>query len=145
MTTAASMKDHHRQRIQCWSAGSTSARTAGMHTEVAQWIAMTNAVSAAATCARAEVPPSSVSDARPASGKSLLDCCAPALLVRTISFDPLGAVRVARYLRTRHGARSAPVRAGTHSSQPIRRKGTHKIKQIGVSRSEVFVTGVAEP
>ena len=125
--------------------GSTSARTGGMLTRVALRIAMTNAVSPAATCARAEVPPSSVSDARPASGKSLPGCCAPAILVRTFSLDRLGAVRSDRYLCTRHGARSAPVRAGTHSSQPIARKGTHKIKQIGVSRSEVFVTGVAEP
>ena len=48
-----------------------------MLTKVAPWVAMTNAVSAAATCARAEVPPSSVSGARSASGKSLPDCCAP--------------------------------------------------------------------
>ena len=44
-----------------------------MLTRVATWIAMTNAVSAAAICARAEVPPSSVSGARSASGKSLPD------------------------------------------------------------------------
>ena len=45
-----------------------------MLTRVAPWIAMTNAVSAAAICAHAEVPASSMSDARSArSGKSLLD------------------------------------------------------------------------
>ena len=53
--------------------GSTSARTGGMLTKVAPWVAMTNAVSAAATCARAEVPASSVSDARSACVKSLPD------------------------------------------------------------------------
>ena len=53
--------------------GSTTARTRGMLTRVASWIAMTNAVSAAAICARAVVPPSSESDARSASGKSLPD------------------------------------------------------------------------
>ena len=53
--------------------GSTTARTRGMLTRVVPWIAMTNAVSAAAICARAEVPPSSVSGARSASGKSLPD------------------------------------------------------------------------
>ena len=67
--------------------GSTSARTRGMLTRVAPWIAMTNAVSPAATCARAEVPPSSVSGARSASGKSLPDAvllqdlCVPFLLI----------------------------------------------------------------
>ena len=66
--------------------GSTTARTRGMLTRVASWIAMTNAVSAAAICARAEVPPSSVSGARSASGKSLPDAvllqylCVPFLL-----------------------------------------------------------------
>ena len=98
--------------------GSTSARTGGMLTKVAPWIAMTNAVSAAATCARAEVPASSVSDARSACVKSLPDCCAPAILVAALSRDRLGAVRA---------------------------RLCHKIKQIGVSRSEVFVTGVYEP
>ena len=53
--------------------GSTTARTRGMLTRVVPWIAMTNAVSAAAICARAVVPPSSVSGARSASGKSLPD------------------------------------------------------------------------
>ena len=58
-----------------------------MLTRVASWIAMTNAVSAAAICARAEVPPSSVSGARSASGKSLPDAvllqdlCVPYLLI----------------------------------------------------------------
>ena len=66
--------------------GSTTARTRGMLTRVASWIAMTNGVSAAAICARAEVPPSSVSGARSASGKSLPDAvllqylCVPFLL-----------------------------------------------------------------
>ena len=57
-----------------------------MLTRVASWIAMTNAVSAAAICSRAEVPPSSVSGASSASGKSLPDAvllqdlCVPFLL-----------------------------------------------------------------
>ena len=46
---------------------------------------------------------------------------------------------------TRHGATSAQVRTGTHSSQPIARKGTHKIKQIARVASEECVTGVYEP
>ena len=116
-----------------------------MHTEVAPWIAMTNAVSAAATCARAEVPASSVSGARSACVKSLPDCCAPAILVAALSRDRLGAVRGDRYLHTRHGATSVQVRTGTHSSQPIGRKGCHKIKQIARVASEVSVTGVYEP
>ena len=67
--------------------GPTTAMTAGMLTKVASWVAMTNAVSAAAICARAEVPPSSVSGARSASGKSLPDAvllqdlCVPYLLI----------------------------------------------------------------
>ena len=67
--------------------GPTTAMTAGMLTKVASWVAMTNAVSAASTCARAVVPPSSVSGARSASGKSLPDAvllqdlCVPYLLI----------------------------------------------------------------
>ena len=125
--------------------GSTSARTAGMHTEVAPWIAMTNAVSAAAICARAEVPASSMSDARSAVREIIAGCCAPAILVAAFSRDRLGAVRGDRYLHTRHGATSVQVRTGTHSSQPIGRKGCHKIKQIARVASEVSVTGVYEP
>ena len=67
--------------------GPTTAMAAGMLTKVASWVVMTNAVSAASTCARAVVPPSSVSGARSASGKSLPDAvllqdlCVPYLLI----------------------------------------------------------------
>ena len=99
--------------------GSTTARTRGMLTRVASWIAMTNAVSAAAICARAEVPPSSVSGARSGATHT---CCAPAILVRTISFDRLGAVRGDRYCGICHGATSAGVLAGTRAA-PSRSRG----------------------
>ena len=59
--------------------------------------------------------------------------------------ERLGAVRSDRYLHTRDGARSVQVRTGTRCSQPIARKGTHKIKQIARVASEVSVTGVYEP
>ena len=118
-----------------------------MLTIVASWIAMTNAVSAAAICSRAEVPPSSESDAGSASGKSLPDAvllqylCVPFLL----NGWELCEATDKRYRHTRHGARRVPVRTGTHSSQPIARKGTHKIKQIARVESEECVTGVYEP
>ena len=116
-----------------------------MLTRVATWIAMTNAVSAAAICARAEVPPSSVSGARSAVREIIAGCCAPAILASTFSLERLGAVRSDRYLHTRDGARSVQVRTGTRCSQPIARKGTHKIKQIARVASEVSVTEVGEP
>ena len=116
--------------------GSTTARTRGMLTRVAPWIAMTNAVSAAAICARAEVPPSSVSGARSASGKSLPDAvllqylCVPFLLNGWELCEATDICTLA------DGPRSVQVRTGTHSSQPIARKGTHKIKQIARVASE---------
>ena len=130
--------------------GSTTARTRGMLTRVAPWIAMTNAVSAAAICARAEVPASSMSDARSAVREIIAGCCAPAILVGTFSRDRLGAVRGDRYLCTRHGATSAqvPGRARTAPTLPAdREKSRYPQDQINrrVSRSEVFVTGVGEP
>ena len=108
------------------------ARTGGMLTKVAPWVAMTNAVSAAATCARAEVPASSVSDARSAVREIIAGCCAPAILVGTFSLERLGAVRGDRYLRTRHGAScdecAGPDGGARTAPSRSREKVTHKIK-----------------
>ena len=53
-----------------------------MLTKVAPWIAMTNAMSTAATCARAEVPLSSVSDGCQTSEQRPGNHCRDAVLLR---------------------------------------------------------------
>ena len=109
--------------------GSTAARTGGMLTKVAPWVAMTNAVSAAAICARAEVPPSNVSGARSASGKSLPD----AVLLRYLrvpflfnGWELCEATDICALATVRRVCAGPDGR--THSSQPIARKGMRKIK-----------------
>ena len=91
-----------------------------MLTRVAPWIAMTNAVSTAATCARAEVPPSSVSDARSACVKSLPDSlllqylCVPFLLIgwELCEATDIGALTTVQGVRRSGRARTAPSRSG---------------------------------
>lgn len=99
--------------------GSTTARTRGMLTRVAPWIAMTNAVSAVAICARAEVPPSSASGARSASGKSLPDAvllrywCVPFLLIgwELCEATDIDALETVSGVRRSGRARAAPSRS----------------------------------
>ena len=66
-------------------------------------------------------------------------------LVGPRTFEPLGAVQIESYRRTKRVTLSAAVCLDLNNSKRFKSSRAHKFRRSGVSQSELFVTGGDPP